>query len=105
MVVLLTCKNEEGPIKMKALKVIHTFFKHARAANSAVSGGIQTKFEHIQAFMVVLVTCTNEEDPIKNEGARVLEFSHSHYNPMGAICCHGNQISFPKTYCSIFPPQ
>ena len=30
----------------------------------------------------------------------------SHYNPMGAICCHGNQSSdliWPKTYGSFFP--
>ena len=29
-----------------------------------------------------------------------------HYNPMGAICCHGNQSSdpiSPKTYCSLSP--
>ena len=46
--------------------------------------------------MVVLVTCKNEEDLIKNKGARDLP----HYNPMGAICCHGNQSSdptWPKT--------
>ena len=45
--------------------------------------------------MGALVTCKNEEDPIKIEGA---EFPH--YNPMGAICCHGNQSSdpiWPKT--------
>ena len=31
-----------------------------------------------------------------------------HYNPMGAICCHGNQISYstwPKTKCSQSPTQ
>ena len=30
----------------------------------------------------------------------------SHYNPMGAICCHGNQSSnliWPKTNCSLSP--
>ena len=30
----------------------------------------------------------------------------SHYNSMGAICCHGNQSSnpiWPKTYCSFSP--
>ena len=42
------------------------------AANSAVSEGIQPKFELIQAFMTVLFTCKNEKDPVKNEGARVI---------------------------------
>ena len=37
-----------------------------------------------------------------------LEWSQdfSHYNPMGAICCHGNQSSdpiYPKIYCSQSP--
>ena len=55
--------------------------------------------------MVVLVTCKNKEDPIKNEGARVVT-RVPHYNPMGAICCHGNQSSDPirpKTLCSQSP--
>ena len=39
-----------------------------------------------------------------------LEWSQDfpHYNPMGAICCHGNQSSdpiWPKTYCSLSPIQ
>ena len=38
-----------------------------------------------------------------------LEWSQGfpHYNPMGAICCHGNQSSdpiWPKTLCSQSPP-
>ena len=39
---------------------------------------------------------------------KALEWSQhfSHYNPMGAICCHGNQSSNPtwsKTKCNQFP--
>ena len=65
--------NEEVPIKYEgAKKLIVRFFRHSRAANSEVSGGMQPKFELIQAFMVVLVICKNEEDPIKNKGSRVL---------------------------------
>ena len=55
--------------------------------------------------MVVIVTCKNKEDPIKIEGARVVTRFHQ-YNPMGAICCHGNQSSnpiWPKTICSQSP--
>ena len=41
---------------------------------------------------------------------KALEWSQafSHYNPMGAIRCHGNQSSnpiWPKTYCSFSPAQ
>ena len=60
---------------MKALE--WSYFSHcntigSRAANSAVSGPIWSKFQLIRAFMVVLVTCKNEEDPIKNDATRVL---------------------------------
>ena len=74
MVVLLTCKNEEDPIKNEGARVLTRllFFRRSRAANSVVSGGIMPKFKLIQALMVVLVTCKNEKDHIKNEGFRVL---------------------------------
>ena len=77
MVVLHTYKNEKDLIKNEGARVLTrlyvvVFFRHSRAANSEVSGGILPKFELIQAFIVVLVTCENDEDQIKNEGARVL---------------------------------
>ena len=39
-----------------------------------------------------LLPAKNDEDPMEE-----LECSQdfSHYNPMGAICCHGNQSSDP----------
>ena len=76
MIVLVTCKYEEDPIKNEGSIVLTRlyiiFFRRSSAANSKVSGGILPKFELFQAFIVVLVTCKNEKDPIKNEGARVL---------------------------------
>ena len=48
------------------------FFKHSRAANSAVCGRIVQNFELVRDIIVVPLTCKNEEDPIKNEGAGVL---------------------------------
>ena len=80
MVVLLTCKNEEDPIENEGARVptrlynVFQFFRHSRAANSAVRGRIRPKFELIKAYIVALITCKNEEDPIKNEGA--INFSH-----------------------------
>ena len=74
MVVLVSCKNKEDPIKNEDARVL-TIFRRSRADNSGVGGGIWPKFELIQAFMHVLVTCKNEDDSIKNEGARV--FSHN----------------------------
>ena len=81
MHVLDTCKNEEDPIKMKALECSQDF-SHNRSMGifpdaqgqltpqslvrsgriSGVGVGIWPKFELIQAFMHVLVTCKNEDD-------------------------------------------
>ena len=75
MVVLVSCKYEEDPIKNEGDRVLtrlYVVFRRSRAANSKVSGGILPKFELIQAFIVAPVTCKNDEDPIKNEGARAL---------------------------------
>ena len=86
MVVLVTCKNEEGPIKMKALECSQhytTFFRRSMTDNSGVGGGILPKFEVIQAFMHVLVTCQNEKKNQSN--MKELEWSQhfSHYKSMG----------------------
>ena len=62
------------------------FFKHSRAANSAVQGQIWLKFELIQVVMVILVTSKNEEDPIKIEGATVATIQN---------------IDFSKTNCYV----
>ena len=60
MVVLVTCKNEEDPLKNVGARVfnniIHQFFRRARADDSGVCGYIWPKFELIQAFMYVLVS-------------------------------------------------
>ena len=63
MVVLLTCKNEEDPIKNEEARVLTTtpiislweFFRRSRAANSAVLGRIWSKFKLVQDIMVVLL--------------------------------------------------
>ena len=58
MVVLVTCKNEEDPIKNEALEwsqqcyIIHQFLRCSRAANSLIGDGILTKFKLIWAFIV-----------------------------------------------------
>ena len=79
MVVLITCKNEEGPIKTEGPRVLTTFSlygnfsRRSRAANSAVLSSIWPNFEPFRYIKVVLITCKNEEDVIINEGARVLK--------------------------------
>ena len=73
-VVLVTCKNEEDPIKNEGarmltrfspLQVYGNFFSRSRAVISAVLGRIWLKFELVRDIIDVLVTCKYEEDPIK----------------------------------------
>ena len=63
MVVLITCKNEEDPIKIESARVVTTIYIEFRDAKGQlspeVSDGIWPKFKAIQAFIVVLVTCKN----------------------------------------------
>ena len=62
MVVLVTCKNEEDPIKNEGARVVtqqcyimNQFLRCSRAANSLIGDGILTKFKLIAAFIVVLL--------------------------------------------------
>ena len=92
----LPARMEVIHTKMKELECSQDFshYKSMGAANSAVLGPIWPNFELVRDVMNVLLTCKYEEDPIKNEGARVLT-TFPHYNPMGAIRCHGHQSSDP----------
>ena len=81
MVVLMTCKNEEDPIKNEGSRVLSRFphyksmgknIKRSRAANSAVPVRIGQKFKLIRDILVVILTCKTEEDSKTNEGARVI---------------------------------
>ena len=62
MVVLVACKNEEGPFKNEDTRVVTTFLplyvygdfsRRSRASNSSVTGRILSNFEPIQDVMVV----------------------------------------------------
>ena len=82
MCVLVTCKNEEDPIKNEVLECSQHFSgdlsRHSRAANSAVHGPFWPNFKLVRDVIDVLVTCKNQEDLIKKEGARVfITFSPS----------------------------
>ena len=111
MVVLVTCKNEEDPIKNEGARVLtssYIDFRRSRAANSAVSGVIPPKFKLIQALMIVLFTCKNEEDPIKNEGTRVLSQALEGDPSKPNICLFGRK-SLPTlvgfSFQSVFLPK
>ena len=54
MVVLVTCKYEEDPIKNEGARVLTRLY--VVFSDTQVSGGILPKLKIIQAFIVVLVT-------------------------------------------------
>ena len=75
MVVLLTCKNKDDPIKSEGARVFTTLyidFSDAQGQITLESVVVSDQLELIQAFMHVLVTYKNEVDSYKNEGARVV---------------------------------
>ena len=76
MVALVTCMNEDDPIKIEDARVVTTlfiiFFRCLRVANSILGDGICLKGKHIQAFMVGLVLARMKKILLKNKGARVI---------------------------------
>ena len=74
MVVLVTGKNEEDPIKNEGARVLTTLlplevymnvFRRSRAANSAVRSQIGPKFKLIRGITGVLLTYKNKEVRLK----------------------------------------
>ena len=108
MVGLVTCKNEEDPSKMKALEWSQ-YFSHYKSMG--IFQDAQGQLTHkslvgscritIPSMMLSLSSLPTriKKNQSKNEGGRVVT-RFPNYNPMGAICCHGNQSSdpiWPKT--------
>ena len=80
MVVLVTCKNENDPIKIKAQEWPN-FLRRSREDNSVVSVAVVwSKLKLVQAVMNVLDTCKNEENPVKMKALKWLQhFFHYKY--------------------------
>ena len=121
MHVLVTCKNEEDPIKNEGARVFTRslpllvygdFSRRSRAANCAVLGPIWPNFELVRGVMDVLVTCKNEEDPIKNEGARVETTLYSNFSDaqgqitLVLVSVSGQNLNSSKLSCmSLLPAR
>ena len=69
MIILVSSKNEEDPIKIEGARVAtiqNIDFSNTKGQLTPQSGRIWPKFELIRDIVVILVTCKNEEDPLKN---------------------------------------
>ena len=76
MVVLVTCKSEEDPIKNEDARLLTSLYIDFSDAKGQLTPHSVVEFQLIQAFLVVLVTCKNQEDLINTECARVLTTFH-----------------------------
>ena len=90
MGLLVACKNEEDPIKNEGARVVTTLFINF----SDTQGQLSPKS--------VMESCRNSNSSellwlvlLFARMKKIHPKDFPHYNPMGAICCHGNQSSDP----------
>ena len=76
MVVLVTCKNEEDPIKNEGARVVtRLFIDFSNAQGQLTPKSVMESCQNlklIRAFMLGLVTCKYEEDPSQNDCTRMV---------------------------------
>ena len=71
MGLLVSCKNEEDPIKNEGARVVTTLFINFSDTQRQLKP--KSVMESCrQALIVVLIVCKNEEDPFKIESTRVV---------------------------------
>ena len=73
MVVLLTCKNKEDPIKNEGARAFTTLYiKFSDAQGQITLESVVVSGRNWNSSKHVLVSYKNEVDSYKNEGARVV---------------------------------
>ena len=108
IVVLVTCRNEEDPSKMKAIEWSQ-HFSHYKSMGIFQEAQEQPTPQSLVGSCLILnpyeiLWLSSLPAGIKKNQSKMKEIELSqdffHYNPMGAICCHGNQSFdpiYPKT--------
>ena len=103
MHVLVTCKNEVDPIKNEGARLFSRFFHYKSMGIFSEAQGQLTQQSLIRSGqilnsseMLLMSSLPASMKKIRSK-MKVLECSQDfpHYNPMGAIGCHGNQSSNP----------
>ena len=108
MHVLVTCKNEVDPIKNEGARVFTRFFHYKSMGIFPDAQGQLTPQSLVQSGQISnsseMLWMSSLPASMKKIRSKMKELEcsqdFSHYNPMGAICCHGNQSSnpiWPKT--------
>ena len=98
MGLLVACKNEEDPIKNEGARVVTTLFINFSDAQGQLTDKSLVESCRISNPSEIL-WLSFLPARIKKYKSKMKELEWSqdfpHYNPMGAICCHGNQSSDP----------
>ena len=76
MSLLVACKNEEDPTKMKGARVVTTLFSNFSDAQGQLTPKLAMEScqnsNSSKLLIVVQIVCKNEEDPFKIESTRVV---------------------------------
>ena len=105
MDVLVTCKYEEDPIKNEGARVVTTLYsKFSDAQGQITLVLVSVSGRNLNSFKLSCMSSLparmrmidSKMKKIRSK-MKALDWSQHfpHYNPMGAICCHGNQSSNP----------
>ena len=103
MVDLVTCKNEEDPLENKALEWSQ-HFSHYKSMRIFPNAQRQLTHKSFVEYCPIsnpskILWLSSLPARIKKNLSKMTELEWSqgfpHYNPMAAICCHGNQSSDP----------
>ena len=100
---LVICKNEEDPSKNEGTRVVTTFLPFKYMGIFPDAQGQLTHKSLVQScrisnpFEILWLSLLPARIKKNKSKMKELEWSQDfpHYNPMGAICCHGNQSSDP----------
>ena len=103
MVSLVICKNEEDPSKMKVLEWSQHFSYYKSMGIFPDAQGQLTHKSLVRScrisnpFEILWLSLLPARTKKNKSKVKELEWSQDfpHYNPMGAICCHGKQSSDP----------
>ena len=85
IVVLITCKNEEDPIKTKGARVLTTLYIDFSDAQGQLTPQSVVGFGPISnssILLIVFIACKNEKYPIKNEVRVLTTFSPLYSEPL-----------------------
>ena len=103
MDVLVTCKYEEDPIQNEGARVVTTLYSNFSDVQGQITlVSVSVSGRNLNSSKLSCMSSLHARIRMIDSKMKELEWTQHfpHYNPMGAICCHGHQSSdpiWPKT--------